>query len=241
MSTRTTTYPGSPPDRNHNMAVAARSLDGRLLPPGGDLSFNATIGETTAERGYRYGPVFYGNRVGRGLGGGVCQVASTLYGAARGSNLTILERHPHGLRVPYLPGGEDATVANPVLDLRIRNATSGPILIRAAARGPTVTVSIYGTQRPPRTWFYHRILGEQARPTLRIADPSLPRGREVEAAHGSDGLTVHTWFAVRRSDGTTTVTDLGVDHYRPSPRIVRVGTGPADRPVPPARTVDVGC
>lgn len=225
MASVTTVYPHSPPNRNQNLAVASRYLCGRVLAPGRTLSFNAAIGLTTRERGYTYGPTFVGDRVVPGMGGGVCQVATTLYDAARAAGIQVLERHAHGMRVPYVPPGEDATVSHPWLDLVIRNSTAGPLVVAAVGQANRVTVSLYGTEAPPRTAFRHEILSTTPYPTLRIADPSLPRGREVTVQAGVDGTVAHTWYVVQRPGQPERVYDLGIDRYRPSPHIIRYGVG----------------
>jgi vancomycin resistance protein VanW len=227
MGAMTTVYPHSPPGRNQNMAVAAQSLCGRVLAPGQTLSFNRAIGETTEARGYTYGPTFVGNRVVPGLGGGVCQVATTLYDAARKAGIQVLERHNHGMRVPYVPPGEDATVFSPSLDLVIRNSTKGPLVVVAESNQNRVTIRLVGTEKPPRTAFRHEILSTTPFETIRIADPSLPRGTETTVQEGVDGTVSHTWYVIQREGEPERVIDLGVDHYRPSPHVVRYGTGAA--------------
>lgn len=224
---KTTVYPHSWPDRNQNLLTATRFLCGRILTPGQTLSFNAAIGETTVARGYAYGPTFVGNRVVPGLGGGVCQVASTLYDAARFGVVRVLERHQHGMRVPYVAPGEDATVSSPYLDLVIENSTQGPLLLAAGARGPAVRVAIYGAKSVGHGHFEHETLGETPFPTLRIEDSDLPSGVTREVQEGSTGARTRTWYVVTAPDGRVRRYDLGVDDYRPSPQIVRVGTGRA--------------
>ncbi len=232
MSSVTTVYPHSPPGRNMNMATAVRYLCGRVLAPGEDLSFNAAIGETTEARGYTYGPTFVGNRVVPGLGGGVCQVATTMYDAVRQAGIRVVERHNHGMRVPYVPAGEDATVASPWLDLVIRNSTSGPLVVVASSDQNRVTIGLIGTEKPPRTAFRHETLSTTPFGTVRVADPSLPKGREETVQAGVDGAVVHTWYVVQREGEPERVYDLGVDRYRPSPHVVRHGTGPAESASP---------
>lgn len=236
MASATTVYPHSPEGRNLNMATAVRYLCGRVLAPGQALSFNAAIGETSEARGYTYGPTFIGNRVVPGLGGGVCQVATTVYDAARQAGIQVVERHNHGMRVPYVPAGEDATVAAPWLDLVIRNSTAGPLVIAAESDRNRVTIGLLGTEQPPRTAFRHATLSTTPYGTVRIADPGLAAGREVTVQAGVDGAVVHTWYVVQREGQPERVYDLGVDRYRPSPHVVRYGTGSAASaasPTPP--------
>ncbi len=223
---KTTVYPHSWPNRNTNLLTASRYLCGRVLAPGETLSFNAAIGETTLERGYQYGPTFVGNRVVPGLGGGVCQVASTLYDAARFAAIRVLERHQHGMRVPYVPPGEDATVSSPHFDLVIQNSSGGPLVLAAGAEGPKVRIALFGARRIGHGHFEHEILDETPFPTIRIADPQIPSGETREIQEGVEGTRAHTWYVVTDRDGHTRRVDLGIDDYRPSPHILRIGTGP---------------
>lgn len=224
MASVATVYPHSPANRNQNLAAAARYLCGRVVASGATLSFNSAIGDTTPARGYTFGPTFVGNRVVPGLGGGVCQVASTLYGAWRKAGLRVLERYQHGMRVPYVPPGEDATVSSPYLDLVVRNSSPGPVVVAAVARANRVEISLFGTQPPPQTAFRHEILSTTPFPTLRIADPTRYQGEEITAQEGVDGVVAHTWYSVKRVGREEQVFDLGIDRYRPSPHIIRYGT-----------------
>ena len=132
------------PERRHNIRLAARAIHNALLYPGGLLSFNDAVGERTWERGYRPAPVLMGEAVGEGLGGGICQVSSTLYNAARRAGLTILERHRHAITPRYVPPGQDATVNWPDQDLKLRNDLPFPVLIQAEASDDAVVVRVVG-------------------------------------------------------------------------------------------------
>ena len=225
MGHETTDYPSSASDRNFNMALASRRLCGTTVAPGGVFSFNGSLGQAGQAQGFRQGRVFIGDRIVAGYGGGVCQVASTIYNAAIRAGLPIVERHQHGLTVPYLLPGEDATISYGALDLRVLNDTGGPIRLVTAARGGRVTAEFFGTRQPPETLWRHRELGRSGFYTIRTRDPQLARGRQEVDAPGQEGVTVHTWLDRVWPDGRRETLDLGVDSYRPSPRIVRVGSG----------------
>lgn len=122
-------------ERVHNIEVGASSLDYVLVRPGEVFSFWKVLGEPTRERGYLDAPVISGEAFVPGLGGGLCQVSSTLYNAVLDAHLEVVERHAHSLAVDYVPPGRDATVAWDMLDFRFRNDSDGPILIRAAIEG----------------------------------------------------------------------------------------------------------
>ncbi|MDQ7095666.1 cell wall-binding repeat-containing protein [Desulfosporosinus sp. PR] len=130
-------------NRTENLCLAAKALNGKLLAPGERFSFNKSVGERTAEAGYKEALIIEGNTFTPGLGGGVCQVSSTLYNAVVLAHLEVLERHPHTLPVGYVPSGQDATVAYPVLDFKFRNSTDSYLLIRSLIEGNTLTFQLY--------------------------------------------------------------------------------------------------
>lgn len=131
-------------NRTENIRLAAKALDGKLLAPRERFSFNESVGERTAEAGYKEALIIVGNTFTPGLGGGVCQVSSNLYNAVILAHLEILERHRHSLPVDYVPPGQDATVSFPILDFRFRNSTDTYLLIRSFVQGNTLTFQLYG-------------------------------------------------------------------------------------------------
>ncbi len=139
-----TTYYSGTYARNNNVQLAASRIDGYELMPGEEFSYDKTILPRTAANGYMAAPVYVGNKVESGMGGGICQPSSTLYCAALYANLEILERHNHSMLVSYLPAGLDATISQGALDLRFRNNTPYPIKIAAQASGGALTFSIWG-------------------------------------------------------------------------------------------------
>jgi putative cell wall-binding protein len=130
-------------NRTENIRLAAKALDGKLLAPGERFSFNKSVGERTVEKGYKEAIIIEGNSFVPGLGGGVCQVSSTLYNAAVLANLEILERHHHTLHIDYVPSGQDATVSFPELDLKFRNNTDKYLLIRSFLNNNALTFKLY--------------------------------------------------------------------------------------------------
>jgi vancomycin resistance protein YoaR len=127
--------------RTDNLHTAAKYLNGTVLAPGDVLSFNKATGPRTFERGYSMAPIVGGV----GIGGGVCQVATTLYNVALRAGLEIIERHRHSVSVGYVPPGKDATVTN-YIDLKFRNSTDGFLKVRSGAGGGHVWVQLWGQQ-----------------------------------------------------------------------------------------------
>ena len=136
------TWIGGGGNRAANIILATTSLNNYLLLPGEIFSFNTVNGPRTAERGYRPAPVIVGSTVVPGLGGGVCQVSTTLYNAVLRANLEVIERYPHSQPIGYVPRGMDATVAD-TLDFRFRNNSDHLVMIRASNWGGSVDIQIW--------------------------------------------------------------------------------------------------
>lgn len=134
-------------NRNNNMYLAAKAIDYAVIPNGEVFSFNNTVGPRTAARGYKEATIFVGDEKEQGLGGGICQVSSTVYMAAKKARLKILERYPHTLPVTYCMREDEATVSWGRLDFRFSNNTGDPIRLEASCRGGIIRVIIY--QRVP--------------------------------------------------------------------------------------------
>jgi vancomycin resistance protein YoaR len=135
--------------RVQNIHLAVQKLDGRVILPRAILSFNQVVGSRQApDAGFKAAPVFTDKGRVRALGGGVCQVSSTLYAAALLTDLQVIERHPHAMPVPYLEPGLDATVSS-VLDLKIRNPHPFAVQVRASVQGRRLQVELWGEKPLP--------------------------------------------------------------------------------------------
>lgn len=132
--------------RTQNIRLAGQRLDGCVLPPGATLSFNQIVGSRqSADSAFKPAPVFSDKGRVRALGGGVCQVSSTLYAVVLLTDLQVLERHAHAMPVPYLAPGLDATVSN-ALDLKIRNPHPFAVQIRVRVEGRRLHVEVWAEQ-----------------------------------------------------------------------------------------------
>lgn len=137
----TTQYETGVP-RAQNVELAAQRINGTVVQPGQSFSFSKTILPRTLRNGYVNAPIFVSGQISTGIGGGVCQVSSTLYAAMVSANLPATERHAHSRQVDYLPAGLDATIAGNYLDLKFTNTFSQPLLIQASTNNGTVTVTL---------------------------------------------------------------------------------------------------
>lgn len=145
-----TSFKTSSKERKENIRIAAKALDGKLLMPGATFSFNETTGPRSKQNGYKEATVIVNGEFTPGLGGGVCQVSTTLYNAILLSNLEVIERHPHSLPVKYVPHGKDAAVAYGALDLKFKNNFDFPVYIHTKSTDNNVNIYIYGDKNRKR-------------------------------------------------------------------------------------------
>jgi vancomycin resistance protein YoaR len=233
MASYTTAYAGTP-DRVRNLQLAVTALDGALIPPGGEFSFNDRVGERTLERGYRPAPVIIGGEYEEDVGGGVSQVATTVFNAAWEAGLKITERNPHALYIARYQDGRDATVNYPDLDLRFVNDTGSWILMKGAYDGGGVTVSLYGGERRR----VESVPGDLRRtggpPVRREPDPTMFKGQTRVEEPGTDASTVSVQRTVYDEDGDVIRSETWSTSYRGEYRIIRFGTKAKPKPEPKA-------
>ncbi|MDR1538105.1 MAG: VanW family protein [Clostridiales bacterium] len=139
-----TTYTTNVANRNTNIRIASESLNGTRLSPGTTFSFNGTLGFTSKDKGYKEAGILVNGKPDTGLGGGICQVSSTMYNAVLAAKQKIVERHAHSAAVGYVPAGRDATVSYGSLDFKFQNITSSNMYMTLDYNNQKLTVSIYG-------------------------------------------------------------------------------------------------
>jgi vancomycin resistance protein YoaR len=142
-----TSLRGRTPNQVHNVALAARSVNGKWIAPGGLFSFNKTVGSWSSDSGYKRAPVSYDGELVPSWGGGVCQASTTLYNAALLSGLEIEERHRHRWIPGYAAPGRDAAVAYSNIDLKLRNPHPWPVRLEAEVRGDLVEFRVVGKEK----------------------------------------------------------------------------------------------
>ncbi len=218
-------------DRTHNLTQAAKAINGHILRPGKEFSFNGTVGPRTLATGFRDAPVIVGNTLEPGLGGGICQVSSTLYNACLLAGLDIVERHNHGLAVSYVPLGLDATVAYGLIDYRFRNNTDYPLYIRSLAGGGKLSVNIYGHMEYKQNIKTSHVVDEIMPFAYRDEiDPNLKPGESRVHNKGFPGYIVRSYRTYYEESGQVLKSELlAKDRYRPFDEITYVGPpGPSD-------------
>ncbi|HYX76133.1 MAG TPA: VanW family protein [Gaiellaceae bacterium] len=223
---------GGDANRIHNVQLVARLLDGKLIAPGATFSFNRATGARTAAKGFREAPVIINGELQTGLGGGVCQVSTTVFNAAYEAGLKITARTNHALYISHYPLGRDATVDYPDVDLRFINDTPHWLLLRTFVGSFSLTVGLYGAPQHRRVVTDTRPLVETGQPPVdNQPDPSLTQGRTVVVDGGEPSRST----SVRRRvymHGKLLYDDTWYSSYRAEPKVVEVGTKPKPLPEP---------
>lgn len=227
LGTCSTNYYASNVNRTTNLKLAAQKINGTVLLPGEEFSYNKTVGERTIQAGYKEAAVYSNGEVVNGLGGGICQISSTLYDAVVIANLNVTQRRNHQFVTSYLPAGKDATVVWGSQDFKFVNTREYPIRIEATVNGGVATVSIWGVKEDVE---YEISIETKKTATIAyttqyIQDPSLPVGTEVVKQAGSNGRKVEAYKVVKLNGQVVSTTLLSKDTYNAMKRIVRVGTG----------------
>ncbi|WP_077623017.1 VanW family protein [Sediminibacillus massiliensis] len=133
-------------ERSHNIKLATEAIDNEVIFPGETFSFNQSVGKRTKEKGYQKAPVIVKGELAEDIGGGICQVSSTLYNAVDRAGVKITERYSHSRKVPYVPPGRDATVSWYGPDFAFQNTYNQPLLIRAKAGTGYVAIRVYSSE-----------------------------------------------------------------------------------------------
>lgn len=220
----TTTYGALARARVSNIHLLTKSLDGMILAPGETFSFNKAMGPRTAGKGYKEAPVILNGKLVPGLGGGVCQVATTMFNSVFFAGLPVLERRNHSFYISKYPTGRDASVSYPYPDLKFKNDTGAHILIKGYLSSNSVTVSLYGTD-PGRKVNYSTsgFSGITAFPIERVADPNLEQGVENIVDVGETGKQVTVYRTVSKN-GKVLFKDTFTSKYKPKVQVVNYGT-----------------
>jgi len=231
----TTTYGGTP-GRLHNVALVAELIDGALVAPGARFSFNQTTGERNAAKGFEEAPVIINGELESGIGGGVCQVSTTVFNAAFEAGLSIDKRTNHALYIDHYPLGRDATVNYPDIDLVFTNDTDKWLLVRTFVGAGSLTVNIYGTPQHRRVETETAPLTVDGKvPWKRIDDPAMYKGQKVVEQWGSPPRTTSVTRRVYKADGTLLYDSTWRSYYVGEPTVVRLGTTPRPKAEKPAK------
>jgi vancomycin resistance protein YoaR len=230
VSTYTTEY-GGVPNRIHNVQLVSHLVDDKLIAPNEEFSFNKTTGARSAAKGFLVAPVIVNGELTTGLGGGVCQVSTTVFNAAFEAGVKITARTNHALYISHYPQGRDATVDYPDVDLRFVNDTGHWLLLRTFVGSSSLTVSLYGTPTDRKVVSTTAPLVVRGKaPIKKTVDPTLKPGEKIVDDPGEPSMTTSVTRDVYAPDGTLLHHDVWYSYYRSSPELLRVG--PKKKPKP---------
>jgi vancomycin resistance protein YoaR len=214
-------------NRIHNVELVAHLVDNKLIAPGATFSFNDATGARTAAKGFVEAPVIINGELSTGLGGGVCQVSTTVFNAAYEAGLPITARTNHALYISHYPLGRDATVDYPDIDLKFVNDTSHWLLLRTFVGSSSLVVSLYGTPQ------HRRVVTDAAPlklvgppPVQKKLDPSLAPGTSEVEDPGGNAYSTSVERFVYGPGGKLMSDNTWYSNYRSSPEILLVGPTP---------------
>lgn len=228
-------YAGSPQDRIFNLTLATNRINGVLIQPDQEFSFNDAVGEITTATGYKQALVILSGKTVLGDGGGVCQVSTTVFRAALNAGLPIVQRTAHAYRVIYyerssgswVGPGYDATIYQPGVDLKFKNDTGHAILIQTSVdtAATKINVDIYGTSDGRQVAISKSITTSTtpAPPDINQDDPNLPKGTVKQVEHSIPGAKVSFNRTVTRN-GETLIQETFNSNYRPWAAVYLHGT-----------------
>jgi vancomycin resistance protein YoaR len=215
----------------------SRLLDGKLIAPGATFSFNRATGARTAAKGFREAPVIINGELETGLGGGVCQVSTTVFNAAFEAGLPITARTNHALYISHYPLGRDATVNYPDVDLKFVNDTGHWLLLRTWVSTSSLTVALYGTPQHRRVESVAQPLRVVSPPPVeKTPDPTLAVGQTVVDDPGVPSQATSVERKVYSASGKLMSDQSWSSYYRAEPKLVRVGTKKPAKPKTPKQT-----
>ena len=236
ISTYTTDYKTSAWGRSTNIELATSAINGRLLMPGDSFSFNETVGQRTKARGYQEAGVIIGNKIESGLGGGICQVSSTLYNAMLRANVGYTERTHHSLVLSYVGYGLDATVDWGNLDYKFTNTLEFPIYIEGYTENKLLNFNIYSSKTlTARTYdVVNQVYQTVDATTKTIEDPNMPEGKKEIVQKAQNGIKVKVYRHTYENGKLIKQDLISDDYYRPVQGVVKVGTKKVPQTTKPA-------
>lgn len=221
-----TEFNASDYDRVSNLSLATKNTSNVLLLPEDVFSFNKIVGPRLENYGFKMAKIIVNNEYVSGIGGGICQVSSTLYNAVLYSNLEIVERKNHSLPSTYVDMGRDATISGDYIDLKFKNNTGYPIYIYGEMKGNKVKFTIYGNENfPDRSIELKTEIVSKTEPkTEIIEDPTLPEGTVIEEKKSSPSYTVKSYKIIKQKGEDDIIEPLYTDVYPLVNGVKRVGT-----------------
>ncbi|MBE7012546.1 MAG: hypothetical protein E7416_00495 [Ruminococcaceae bacterium] len=229
LGTYTTKYNPGEVGRTKNVSLAARNINNVVLKQGDVFSYNALVGERTEARGFAGAKVYAGGEVVDGLGGGICQVSSTLYNAVLYADLEIVSRTAHSLPVAYVSLGRDATVSYGSIDFKFKNQYADPVKITAHASGGILTVSVHGKKTSDKqVEIWTEWVSSTPFSVREEEDETIAEGQTKVKQTGSNGAVVNTYKKVVEDGKVVSSKFIHKSVYSPIHKIVLVPPKPEE-------------
>lgn len=226
LSKYTTRYDESNINRTNNIKIASEKVNGTIVMPGETFSYNQTVGARTIKAGYKEAAVYVNGKVVDGIGGGICQVSSTLYNAVLNANLEIISRRNHYFITSYVPASQDATVSYGTIDFKFKNTRNYPIKIECTAKNGISQVTIRGLKEETE---YEVVIKSEITEvipytTKYIDTNTLEKGKENIVQKGTNGYKSEAYKILKLNGKVVSKTLLSKDSYNPMQRIIERGT-----------------
>lgn len=229
-----TNYNPGAKDRTTNLKLASNKINNTVVLPGETFSYNKVVGKRTTAAGYKEAPSYAGGKVVNDIGGGICQITSTLYNAVVFANLDIVSRSNHQFVPSYVKAGRDATVVYGAIDFKFKNTRKYPIKIKSTVSGGVARVQIYGMKEETeyKVKIETKITGSIPMQTVYEDDPTLEKGKEKVEQKGHNGTYSEAYKVVYLNGKVVSRTLLSKDKYNQMSTIIKRGTKGTE--VPPA-------
>ena len=225
LSSFTTRYDASNTNRSTNLELASQKIDGTIVLPGEIFSYNKIVGERTIQQGYKEAAVYSNGKVEEGIGGGICQVSSTLYNAVIYANLEVTQRSNHRFLTSYVTEGRDATVAWGTIDFCFKNTRSYPIKVISSVKNGVATVEIYGMQEEKEYEVVVETTIQEVIPysIKYVEDANMEEGKEEIKQYGANGAKSITYKILKYNGIIVSKNELSNDTYSALDRIIKKG------------------
>ena len=226
LSEFTTRYDASNKNRSNNLELSSNKVNGTIILPGEIFSYNKIVGQRTISAGYKEAAVYVNGKVVQGIGGGICQLSSTLYNAVLYANLEITSRSNHRFLTSYVSEGRDATVSWGTIDFCFKNTRKYPIKIVSTVKNGLVKIAIYGIKEENEyeVELQTKILEDNPYTINYIDDKTLDEGVQIIEQYGSNGGKSETYKILKQNGVIISKTLLSTDTYSSLERIIRRGT-----------------
>ena len=225
LGTFTTTYSASNENRETNLKLSSEKINGTIIMPGETFSYNKIVGERTIAKGYKEAVVYSGGKVINGIGGGICQLSSTLYNAVVYANLEIVSRSNHMFLTSYVTAGRDATVSWGTLDFAFKNTRKYPIKVVSIVKNGLVTIEIQGLKEEKE---YEVVIENKVTEVIPyqvkyVKDNQLEEGETEIVQYGANGAKSITYKVLKYNGNVVSREILSTDTYSALERIIKIG------------------